>query len=106
MKNNQVTQKILVFQQNGSGEQKIKGVRKYGNNLFSLEIISIDGSFPPVIDDTTAILPNDIHADLVLDFLRHQALSYDLALICSKKGIPVIASGKKWRIKGVLIPPT
>ena len=33
-------QKILVFQQNGSGEGKIAGIRKYGGRSLVLEIIS------------------------------------------------------------------
>lgn len=35
-------QKILVFQQNGSGESKIAGIRKYGENRIVLEVITID----------------------------------------------------------------
>ncbi len=98
-------QKILVFQQGGSGEAKIKGIGRYGDD-FSIDIISIDDPLPPLMDDTSDYLPGDIEADLVLDFLKHDDLSYDLALICSAKGTPVIASGKKWRIKGIHTPPT
>jgi hypothetical protein len=89
-------QKILVFQQNGSGESKIQGIIRYGENLFDLKIISIDKSLPIVI----------IKADLVLDYLTHPDLSHDLAVMCVKKKIPVIATGKKSHIKGVLTPPT
>jgi len=53
-------QNILVFQQNGSGLKKIEGVRQYGNNHFSLEIVSIDAHLPTVIDDTKAYIPKDI----------------------------------------------
>jgi hypothetical protein len=101
-----VVQKILVFQQNGSGDKKIEGVRRYGNNCFSLEIISIDAHLPTVIDDTKEYIPRDIEADLVLDYLKHPDLSYDLAVVCRDRKIPVVASGKKFRVKGAFTPPT
>lgn len=99
-------QNILVFQQNGSGVKKIEGVRQYGNNCFSLEIISIDAYLPTVIDNTKEYIPRNIEADLVLDYLKHPDLSYDLAVVCRDKKIPVVASGKKFRVKGAFTPPT
>ncbi|QTA91130.1 DUF166 [Desulfonema magnum] len=100
-------QNLLVFQQNGSGESKVRGIREYGANRFNVEIVSIDAPLPPVIDDTKAYLPSeDIRADVVLDFLKHPDLSYDLAMICGNRGIPVVASGKKLRVKGLFTPPT
>jgi len=101
-----IPQKIVIFQQNNSGKGKIEGITRFGNNLFNIEVFSIDKTFPPIIDDTDPFLPEDIRTDLVLDFLEHPDLSHDLALICFKKGIPVVASGKKSRVKGVLTPPT
>ena len=99
-------QKIVVFQQNGSGESKIQGIIKYGEDLFDLEIISIDKPLPVVIDDSTKYLPTDIKADLILDYLTHPDLSHDLAVMCVNKKIPIVATGKKMHIKGVLAPPT
>ena len=99
-------QKILVFQQNGSGESKIAGVRKYGGNRIVLEVISINDTLPPLVEDTSAYLPREIKADLVLDFLKHPDLSHDLAVLCRNLEIPLIASGKKLEIKGVHTPPT
>ena len=99
-------QKIIVFQQNGSGTKKIEGIRKYGKGLFNLEIVSIDVSLPPVLDDTGEYIPKKIDADLVLDYLKHQDLSYDLVSTCRDLKIPAVASGKKFRIKGVSTPPT
>ena len=99
-------QKIIVFQQNKSGEKKIAGIEKYGKNLFDIERISIDAYLPPVIDDTREYLPDSIQADLVLDFLQHPDLSHDLGVLCSRNNIPVVASGKKLRIEGVHTPPT
>ena len=59
-----------------------------------------------MIDDTDDFLPDTISADLVLDFLRHPDLSQDLSERCRKAGIPVVASGKKLKVKGTLTPPT
>jgi hypothetical protein len=99
-------QKIVVFQQNGSGEKKIEGIRRYGNSGFTIEIVSIDENLPGVIDDARKYIPKDLRADLVLDFFKHPDLSQDLAEVCRDKNIPVVASGKKLRVKGVLTPPT
>jgi hypothetical protein len=99
-------QKIVAFQQNGSGESKIAGVRKYGGNRFVLEVISIDEPLPPLVEDTSEYLPPEISADLVLDFLKHPDLSHDLAVLCRNLDIPLIASGKKLEIIGVHTPPT
>ena len=99
-------QKILVFQQNGSGEGKIAGVRKYGGDNIELEVISIDDPLPPLVEDTSEYLPHTIKADLVLDFLKHPDLSHDLAVLCRDSTVPLIASGKRIEIKGVHTPPT
>jgi hypothetical protein len=99
-------QNILVFQQNESGVKKIEGVKQYGNDCFSLEIISIDTHLPTVIDDTKEYIPRNFKADLVLDYLKHPDLSYDLAVVCRDKKIPVVVSGKKFSVKGALTPPT
>jgi hypothetical protein len=99
-------QKLIVFQQNRSGEQKIEGLKAYGGNLFELEVINIDEVLPLVLDDTSEYLPDDISCDLVLDFLRHNDLSMDLAALCSRKKIPIVASGKKMTGVGLFTPPT
>ncbi len=100
------TQRILVFQQNGSGEKKIEGIRRYGDGLFEIDIVSINVSLPPIVDDAGEYLPQDIRTDLVLDYLKHPDLSFDLSMVCQSRKIPVVASGKKLRIKGTLTPPT
>lgn len=99
-------QKIILFQQNGRGENKIHGIKKYGKGLFDLEIRSLPTGLPPVLDHTNLYLPEKIDADLVLDFLIHPDLSHDLALICREEHIPVIASGKKIHVQGVITPST
>ena len=99
-------QKVTVFQQQGSGERKIAGVRLYGGDIIELDVVSIDLELPPVIDDSSEFLPEDLAADLVLDFLKHSDLSQDLADLCARKSIPIIASGKKIDNRWVVKPPT
>jgi hypothetical protein len=99
-------QKIIVFQQNGSGRSKIEGINKFGEKQFSVTTFDIDAPLPLVIDDTSAYLPDTIDADLVLDFLKHRDLSDDLSLLCQKLKIPVVASGKKITIGKAVCPPT
>ena len=101
-----VPQKIVVFQQQGSGEHKIAALREYGLKLLSLNVISIDEALPDIIDDPYDFIPRDLDADLVLDFLKHPDLAYDLAVVCRGRSIPVIASGKKSIVKEVITPPT
>ena len=105
-KMNHSKQKILVFQQNGSGESKIEGIRGYGKDRIELDIFSIDDPLSEILDETAEYLPDDIQADMVLDFLTHPDLSHDLAVMCRERKIPVVASGKKLRVEGMLEPPT
>ena len=104
--NDSAKQRIMVFQQNGSGETKIRGIREYGKDRFDLRIVNIDEFLPEVIDEAGPYLPESLEADLVLDYLRHPDLSYELAERCRDLGIPVVASGRKIRVKGTLTPPT
>jgi len=99
-------QKIIVFQQDDSAESKITGIEQYGDEHFEIDVIAIDADLPPVIDDASALLPSHLEADLVLDFLRHPDVSEDLARLCRRLDIPVVASGKKIRDPHVLTPPT
>lgn len=99
-------QRIWVFQQNGSGEGKIRGIGVYGKGLRVTRVISIDEPLPSIIDEPQDYLPEEIHADLVLDFLRHPDLSHALATICLEQGVAVVASGKKHHVEGVFSPPT
>lgn len=99
-------QKILIFQQNGSGRAKIEGIKEFGRGRFVIETIDIDASLPPVLDDTSPYLPETLDADLVMDFLKHRDLSEDLSILCEKLGIPVIASGKKLTRGSAICPPT
>lgn len=106
IKSREAIEKILVFQQNGRGESKSAGIVKYGRGLFNVEIISIKDPLPLLLDDTSEYLPDDFEADVVLDFLKHPDLSHDLALACGRKGVPVVASGKKVRLEEPMKPHT
>jgi thymidylate synthase len=97
---------ILVFEQNGSARSKIQGIGRYGQGGLRTEVVSIEGGLSSVLDDTAPFLPVCLEADLVLDFLKHWDLSHDLAVMCARDGIPLIASGKKMSVQGVLTPPT
>ena len=97
--------KLLVFQQDGRADSKVKGIQRYGGNRFTITVISIDQPLPPVVDDASAYLPETIEADMVLDFLKHPDLSHDLALLCRRLGIPIVASGKKTTVEGTHTPP-
>ena len=104
MEPNPKPQIILVCQQNGSGEAKIAGIRRYGGDRFQIKIHAIDDPLPELIDDTAPYLPDRLEADLILDFLKHPDLSTDLARMAHDQGVPVVASGKK--IPEALTPPT
>lgn len=99
-------QKIVVVQQNQSGEEKIRAVRNRGQNIELVQVISIDEPLPTIIDDGTPYLPEKIEADLVLSFVKHPDLALELAQRCSKQKIPIVASGKKIKVEGVHTPPT
>jgi hypothetical protein len=87
--------KITVFEQNGSGRQKIAGISRYGTGITINAIISIDEFLPDFVDDPERYVPDDFSADLVLDYLPHPDLSHYLVGLCREKKIPVISSGKK-----------
>ncbi len=87
--------KILVFEQNGSGQHKIAGMEEYGTGLEIFEVISIDESLPEFVDNPEEYITDSFSADLVLDYLTHPDLSHYLIMLCKQKKIPVVASGKK-----------
>ncbi len=98
-------QRIAVFQQNGSGENKIRGIAEYGKELFNILRFDIDGPLPGVLDDTSEYLPETLTADIVLDYLTHPDLSTDLSALCKRLNIPVVASRKKIRNGWTKVPP-
>jgi len=86
---------ILVFQERGSGEHKIEGVRSYGEGVTITEVVSIDAFLPDFIEDPEEIIKDDFSADLVLNFLKHPDLVEHLIALCEQKGIPIVSAGKK-----------
>lgn len=99
-------QRILVFQQKGSGENKIKGIRQYGGNRFLIETYDINFPVPDFIENGRDFFPEFIDADLVLDYLQHPDLSNDLWLLCEELSIPVVASNKKSTDRWAVTPRT
>ncbi len=98
-------QQILVLEQDGRGRKKIQGIARHGCGRFEMTVNEIRSDLPDVIDDGRIYLPERLTAHLVLDYLRHPDLSYDLAQMCLRQGIPVVASAKKTRIEGTFTPP-
>jgi thymidylate synthase len=98
-------QTLLVLQQNGSGENKIRGIQTIGKDRFSVKKITIDVMLPSVIENGNEFLPKKIQADLVLDYLKHPDLSYDLAMLCKHQHIPEVATRKKFKNKWTHTPP-
>ena len=95
---------IVVFEQNGSGREKIDGIGRFGRGIEISRIIRIDEALPDFIDEPEAYIDDDFSADLVLDYLIHPDLSHYLVSLCVQKGIPVIASGRQ--SEGALTPFT
>lgn len=85
---------IIVFQQNGSAEKKIAGIKRYAKKITIKKVISINEDFPDVVDFPQEYLAHDFKADLVLNFLKHPDLSDYLVELCEKKTIPVVTTGK------------
>lgn len=96
--------RLVIFQQNDSGAEKIKGLTAYGKDLVITEIFNLTGSLPGFIDNPQDFIPANFDGDLVLSFLNHPDLLDYLIEVCRRKKIPVVASGKK--AAGALTPFT
>jgi hypothetical protein len=86
---------IVVFQEHNSGELKIEGVRRYGEDITILKIITIDQFLPDFIEEPEEYISDDFSADLVLNYLKHPDLVDYLIRICEQKNIVVVSAGKK-----------
>ena len=87
---------IVVFQQNGSGERKIEGVKRYGHDITITQVFNIDESLPDFIDTPADYIDlGGLHADLVLNFFKHPDLSEYLMGYCADRGITIVSSGKQ-----------
>ncbi len=96
--------RLIIFQQHNAGAEKIKGLTTFGENLTIVKIFNIDAPLPELIDSPEQYIPEDFDGDVVLSFLNHPDLLNHLIHVCQKKGLPVIASGKK--AAGALTPIT
>ncbi len=98
-------QKIIAFQQNGSGQKKILGIIEHSTDI-DISTFSIDEDLPPILDETNQYLPQELECDLVLNFLQHQDLAHDLIALCKKQQIPIVSSGQKHNLGWGQTPPT
>ena len=98
-------QRIVVFQERGSGEKKIAGIEEYAPGRFELDVVSIDEPLPAMIDEPETYFPETLSADLVLGFLRHPDLSAELLKRCREAEIPFVASAKKYPSADLLATP-
>lgn len=95
---------IVIFQQRGSAEKKIKGIAQHGCGIYIKAIVNIDMTLPDFIDEPADYLPELPECELVLNYLKHPDLSEWLVSLCNQRKIPVIASGQ--RVKGAICPFT
>ncbi len=95
---------ITVFEENGSGDYKIAGIKVYGQGIDIVEVVDIREALPEIIDEPEEYIPSEIKGALVLNFLRHPDLCEYLVKVCNRLSIPVIASNK--HIPGAICPFT
>jgi len=103
--NHDSVQRVVVFQERGSGEKKIAGIKLYAPGRFELEVISIDEPLPALLDEPENYLPTEFKADLVLDFLCHPDLASELLHRCQEAKIPLVATTKKYPASPLLATP-
>ena len=85
----------MIFQESGSGEKKLAGLRRFGKGLQISAVYNIDAPLPAFVENPEGYVTNDFNGDLVLSFLKQPDLIDYLAQICEQKKVPCIASGKK-----------
>ena len=88
-------QRLIIFQEKGSGEKKLVGLRRFGRDLEIAAVYDITAPLPSFIDNPEEFIPAEFSGDLVLSFLKHPDLLAYLAELCQAKRLPLIASGKK-----------
>jgi hypothetical protein len=88
-------QRLVIFQEKGSGEKKLAGLRRFGRDLEIVAVYDITASLTSFIDTPEEFIPADFSGDLVLSFLKHPDLLAYLAELCAARKVPLIASGKK-----------
>lgn len=88
--------RILVFEENGSGRNKVAGIKRFGNPNDVVIIIDIEDHLPEFVDEPEEYIDKTSvqDADLVLNYLMHPDLSHYLIELCTRMRIPVVSSGK------------
>jgi len=69
-----------------------------------VQVVSLDDPLPEFIEDPAEYLSDPPAVDLILNYLRHPDLSQHLVACCRRRGITVIAPGK--RHEGAICPFT
>ncbi|TLN21076.1 hypothetical protein FDZ71_04130 [bacterium] len=101
-------QKVLVFQRNGLGAGKIKGIERFGSGI-ALFVVDVATPSAPIVDDPERYFPENLReliekSDLVVDHLYHPDLSGHLLEVAKTCGKEVVATGRK--IPGAVSPCT
>ena len=96
--------RLVVFEQNGSGDYKIAGIEVYSRGISIEKVLDVSQPLPDIIDEPEEYITSSFAGDMVLNFLKHPDLSEYLVRLCVEKDIPVIASGQT--IPGAICPFT
>ena len=90
--------KVVVFQEQGSGERKLAGLKHYGQRLEIVRVVDIDGPLPDFIDEPEEWIGDEVDlggGELVLNFLKHPDLVDHLIAHCEKRHIPIVSAGAR-----------
>ncbi len=85
---------IVVFQEAGSAEKKVKGILKFGEKITITNMFSINATLPEFVENPEEYITSEFNGELVLNFLKHPDLSDYLVDLCTEKQIPVVTTGK------------
>ncbi|MEN8139769.1 MAG: DUF166 family (seleno)protein DfsP [Thermodesulfobacteriota bacterium] len=87
--------RIIVFQQAGSGDKKIAGLKEYGHDLEIVASHDLPLALPDFIDEPEEFFPEQLSGDLILNFLRHPDLADYLVSLAQEQQIPIVTSGPR-----------
>ena len=90
--------KVVVFQEQSSGERKLAGLKHYGQRHEIVRVVDIDGPLPDFIDEPEEWIGDEVDlggGELVLNFLKHPDLVDHLIAHCEKRHIPIVSAGRK-----------
>lgn len=89
--------RISVIQEGDAGALKISGITRYGQHLEIVEVLTVPSNLPSLVDSPEAYVPDHFAGDVVLSFIKHPDLLDQLAAVCERRQIPLIASGRTCR---------